>query len=112
MLIVGVLGRIHRRFAEGSADLEELRGLIRDKASGRDETPLFSVHERGARENLCALDRSVTHDMTRGKFTLRSNSFKIRHELSETELHFTLSEEQTHAISGFPRCLVDDDEKK
>jgi hypothetical protein len=92
--------------------LEELGRLIREKAADKDTTPVFSTHERGAKNELCALDNSTIYEMTRGRFAMRPRSIQIRNKLSEIEIYFTLNEEHSYSISGFPRCLIDDDKEK
>lgn len=43
---------------------------------------------------------------------MRPLKIKIRNKLSETEIRFSLNSEYDYPISGFPRCLVDDEKDK
>jgi hypothetical protein len=43
---------------------------------------------------------------------LRPQVIHISNKLSEIEIYLTLNEEHSFPISGFPRCLVDDDKEK
>lgn len=105
------IGRIYCRFAENSFELQELGKLIRDKVGANNETPFFTVHERDVESKLCALDHDNIYEMARGRFKLRSQMIEVRNKLSESEISFALDDDQSYPISGFPRCLIDDDKE-
>jgi hypothetical protein len=107
------VGRIHCRFAEGSLELEELGKLIREKAQ-HDRDAYFSVCEYCYQSSTkeYKIDSDFIHNMTRGKFNMPQLQFRIKNKLSETEIRFSLNSRHTYPISGFPRCLVDDEKSQ
>jgi len=102
-------GRIYCRFAEGSLELQELGKLIREKTN-HDREPYFAVRSGSKKPpETHMLDPAFIHDMTRGKFAAPLLTIEIENKLSETEMHFSLTPEYNYPISGFPRCLIDDE---
>ncbi|KAF9697343.1 hypothetical protein EKO04_005060 [Ascochyta lentis] len=107
-------GRMCCRFAEGSLEMQELGKLIRDRSyKGKD--PFFLVREKGVhgKSELCKITPNIIGDMINsGKFTMRRMRVGLSNKLSEVEIYLYLNDDQQHSISGFPRCLFDDEKDK
>lgn len=104
------------RFADNSLELRELGLLIREKMS-HNEDPFFIIqeHERGSskkHEKKYVLDADLIFRMTKGKFNMAPFTISLNNKLSESEISLSIKNGQAHPISGFPRCLVDDDISK
>ncbi|KAJ4355214.1 hypothetical protein N0V95_003109 [Ascochyta clinopodiicola] len=107
-------GRLYCRFADGSLEIQELGKLIRDRCY-REKNPFFLVREKGI--NGKSDTHSITSDVigamiNLGKFTMRKMKVELGNKLSEVEIYLYLNDEQRHLISGFPRCLFDDEQVK
>jgi hypothetical protein len=94
--------------------MQELGKLIRDRCY-QEKDPFFLVRERGIHGKSTM--RKITPDIignmiNSGKFTLRKMKVELDNKLSEVEIYLYLNDEQSHPISGFPRCLFDDEKDK
>ena len=108
------IGRLYCRFADGSLEMQELGRLIRNR-SYHEKNPFFLVREKGT--NGKVESRDITPDIigkmiNHGKFTMRKMTIQLRNKLSDVEIYLFLNDEQQHPISGFPRCLFNDENDK
>ncbi len=108
------IGRLYCRFPDGSLEMQELGKLIRDRCY-KEKDPFFLVRERGIHGKFAM--RNITPDIIGnminfGKFTMRKMQVELGNKLSEVEIYLYLNDEQQHSISGFPRCLFDDEKDK
>ena len=104
------------RFADHSLELRELGLLIREKMS-HNEDPFFLIqeHERGSsrkHEKKYPLNADLIFQMTKGRFSMSPFTISLNNKLSESEISLSIKNGQVQPISGFPRCLVDDDISK
>ena len=107
------LGRLYCRFADGSSEMQELGKLIRSQSHPY-KMPCFRVREgMHARSETHELSPDIIGSMiSQGKFLMRKMKIQLRNKLSDVEIQFFLNDEQLHSISGFPRCLFNDENAK
>ena len=107
------IGRLYCRFADGSSEMQELGKLIRNR-SHRDKIPCFRVREgMHGRFQSHELSPDIIGSMlSQGKFLMRKIKIPLRNKLSDVEIQLFLNDEQLHSISGFPRCLFNDENAK
>lgn len=107
------IGRLYCRFADGSSEMQELGKLIRNQ-SYRDKIPCFRVREgmHGRFESHELSPDIIGSMISQGKFFMRKMKIQLRNKLSDVEIQLFLNDEQLHSISGFPRCLFNDENAK
>ena len=86
--------------------------MLREK-SYRGRNPFFSIKESGVRPHA-EIQRDIAPDVIgkmirEGRFDFRPVNIELQNQLSETEIKLHLNENQAYLISGFPRCLYQDD---
>lgn len=109
-----ILGRLYCRFADGSLEMQELGKLIRHQ-SYQDKNPFFLVREKGVHGKIESRELSpdiIGSMINHGKFPMRKMSIQLRNKLSDVEIYFFLNAGQQYSISGFPRCLFNDENDK
>ncbi|KAF3043355.1 hypothetical protein E8E11_008222 [Didymella keratinophila] len=107
-------GRLYCRFADGSLEMQELGNVIRNQ-SYRNKNPFFLVREKGMHGKTESRERSldiVGSMINQGKFPIRKMNIQLRNKLSDVEIYLFLNDGQHHSISGFPRCLFNDENDK
>lgn len=94
--------------------MQELGKLIRTQ-SYRDRNPFFLVREKGihGKSESRELSPDIVGSMiNQGKFPMRKMNIELRNKLSDVEIYLFLNDVQQHSISGFPRCLFNDENDK
>ena len=94
-----------------SEDIRKLGRLIREKAfTGRN--PFFCIRECGTGGK--SEKREITPDimgemMIRGEFSMHKLKIEMKNKLSDIEIWLYLNEGEEYLISGFPRCVFQDE---
>ncbi|PVI00816.1 hypothetical protein DM02DRAFT_592134 [Periconia macrospinosa] len=110
MLIIN-LGHILCRFSEKSRETKELGRLIKDKGFV-ERSPFFLICERHSREHaqIRELSPEILYKMIyEGKFDMGKINITLENKLSDTEIYLCINENESFPISGFPRCLFQDE---
>ena len=89
----------------------ELGKLIRDRGFTY-RNPYFKIRERGT--ECDRNERDISPDMLgkmirEGKFAFRNINVQLENQLSESEIWLHLNDDESYLISGFPRCLFQDE---